>query len=72
MIVLLSCEPREVVDDDEVDLALVCAAVLQEILQLAAVGRLGALALLMEALKDARSCVGRLRFSVCSFVLTRT
>jgi hypothetical protein len=63
MIVLLSCEPREVVDDDEVDLALVCAAVLQEILQLAAVGRLGALALLMEALKDFKAVASAVLFT---------
>ncbi len=52
MIVLLSCEPREVVHDDEVDLALVRAAVLQQRLELAAVRRLGALALFVEAFED--------------------
>jgi hypothetical protein len=52
MIVLLSCEPREVVHDDEVNLALVRAAVFQEILQLAAVRGLGALAFFVEAFKN--------------------
>jgi hypothetical protein len=52
VVVLLSCKPREVVHDDEVDLALVRAAVLQEILQFAPVGRLGALALFLETLED--------------------
>src|SRR4051812_18340654 len=51
MVVLLPREAREVVHDDEVDLALVCAAVLQEVLQFAPVRRLGALTLLMEALE---------------------
>ena len=63
MIVLLSCESREVVHDDEVDLALVRAAVLQEILQLAAVGRLGALTLLMEALKDLKAMAPAVLFT---------
>jgi hypothetical protein len=83
VIVLLACETREVVYDEEVDLALVRPAVLQQRLELCPVGRLRALAFFVEPLEDlvavpaavllaARSSVGRLRFSVCSFVLTRT
>jgi hypothetical protein len=41
VIVLLSCEAREVVHDDEVDRPIVFAALLQDILQFAAFGRLG-------------------------------
>ena len=52
MVVLLPREAREVVHDDEVDLALVCAAVLQQRLELAAVRGLGALAFFVEAFKD--------------------
>jgi hypothetical protein len=63
MIVLLPREAREVVDDDEMDLALVCSAVLQEILQLAAVGGLGALALLLEALEDLKPVASAVLFA---------
>ncbi|HEX7087151.1 MAG TPA: hypothetical protein VF198_12365 [Vicinamibacterales bacterium] len=52
VVVLLPREPREVVHDDEMDLALVRSAVLQQRLQLAADRRLGALALFVEALAD--------------------
>jgi hypothetical protein len=52
VVVLLPRETREVVDDDEVDLALVRAAVLQQRLELAAVRRLGALAFFVEAFED--------------------
>ena len=63
MIVLLSCEPREVVHDNEVNLALVRAAVLQEVLQLAAVGRFGALALLLEAAEDLEAVTSAVLFA---------
>ena len=69
MVVLLSCEPREVVHDDEVNLALVRPAVLLEILQFTAVGRLGALALFMEALNNLNASItatGR-QPTVCCF-----
>jgi hypothetical protein len=82
MVALLAREAREVVHNDEVDLALMRPAVLQRRLELAAVRGLGAPALFVEAFEDVvalrqyssqtRSWVGRLRFSVCSFVLTRT
>lgn len=52
MVVLLAGEPREVVHDDEVDLALVGAAVLQQGLKLVAVRRLGTLAFFVEAFED--------------------
>ena len=38
MIVFLAREPREVVDDHEMDLALVRAAVLEQVLEFRAVG----------------------------------
>ena len=63
MVVFLSRETREVVHDDEVNLALVCAAVLQEILQLAAVGRLGALTLLLKALEDFEAVASAVLFA---------
>jgi len=63
MIVLLPREAREVVDDDEMDLALVCPAVLQEVLQFAPIRRLGALALLMEALKDFEALASAVLFA---------
>jgi hypothetical protein len=80
--VLVPREPRQVEDDQEVDLALVPPAEGREPLQLGAVCRLRAFTLFLEAREDtspsrrqyssqARSCVGRLRFSVCSLVLTR-
>ncbi|MEZ5289917.1 MAG: hypothetical protein R2745_02435 [Vicinamibacterales bacterium] len=49
VVVILAREAREVVHDQEVDLALVRAAELQQGLELAAVGGLGALAFLVEA-----------------------
>ena len=52
MVVLLPREAREVVHDDEVNLGLVCAAVLQQCLELTAVRGLGALAFFVEAFKD--------------------
>jgi hypothetical protein len=52
VVVLLPRESREVVHDDEVDLALVCAAVLQQRLELTAVRSLGALAFFVEAFED--------------------
>ena len=52
MIVLLSREAREVVHDNEMDLALVRPAVLQEVLQFTPVRRFGAFTLLMEPLED--------------------
>ena len=52
VVVLLPREAREVVDDHEVDLALVRAAVLQQRLELAAVRGLGALAFFVEAFED--------------------
>ena len=83
MVVLLARETGEVVHDDEMDLALARPAVFQQRLELRAIRRLGALAFFVEPFEDlvavpaavssqARSWVGRLRFSVCSFVLTRT
>jgi hypothetical protein len=65
------------------DTALVQAAVREQVLKLAAIRGLGALAFLVEPFENfvalrrqyssqARSCVGRPRFPVCSFVLTRT
>ena len=78
-----SREPREVEDNNEKNFALVCPAVLEEPLQQRTVGRLCAFAFFSEPLENLvpllaavlfapRSYVGRLRFSVCSFVLTRT
>jgi len=52
VVVLLTREPREVVHDHEMDLTLVRAAELQQLLQLGAVGGLGALALFLEPLED--------------------
>src|SRR3954452_1252398 len=52
MVVFLPREAREVVHDNEVDLALVCAAVLQQRLELTALRGLGALAFLVEAFED--------------------
>ena len=52
VVVLLAREPREVVHDHEVDLALMRAAVLQQCLELTAVRGLGALAFLVEAFED--------------------
>ena len=52
VVVLLPREAREVVHDHEVDLALVCAAVLQQRLELTAVRGLGALAFFVEAFED--------------------
>ena len=52
MVVLLPREAREVVHDDEMNLALVRAAVLQQRLELAAVCGLGALAFFVKAFKD--------------------
>jgi predicted TIM-barrel fold metal-dependent hydrolase len=49
---LLAREAREVVHDHEVDLAFVCAAVLQQRLELATVRRLGAFAFFVEAFED--------------------
>ena len=84
VVVLFARESCEVEDNNEVNLTLVRPAVLKESLQLRTVGRLCAFAFFPEPLENfvplslrqysshARSCVGRLRFSVCSFVLTRT
>ena len=63
MIVFLTREAREVVHDDEMDLPLVRPAVLQEVLQFAPVRRLGALALLMEALEDFESLASAVLFA---------
>ena len=52
VVVLLAGEPREVVHDHEVNLALACPAVLQQVLKLTAVGGLGALAFLVESFED--------------------
>jgi len=52
VVVLLARESREVVYDDEVDFALVRAAVLQQCLELTAVRGLGALAFFVEAFED--------------------
>ena len=52
MVVLLSREPRQVEDDDEVDLPFVGSAVLQQPLQLRSVGGLGTLAFLPESLEN--------------------
>jgi hypothetical protein len=67
---------------NEIHAALIQPAVRQQVLKLAAIRGLGALAFLVEAFEDlvalaaavlfGRNCGGRLRFSVCSFVLTRT
>ena len=84
MVVLVAREAGQIEDHDEVHAALVQTAVREQPLKLAAVRRLRPLAFLVEAFDDlvalpaavffsqARSWVGRLRFSVCSFVLTRT
>ena len=83
MVVLVSREARQV-EDDELDGAFVRAAELQKRLQFCAIGRLGTLAFFAKSrehvealslavfLAVAFSCVGRLRFAVCSLVLTRT
>src|SRR5262245_11216703 len=63
VIVLLTCEPREVVHDDEVNLALVSPAVLQQVLQFAPVRRLGALTLLMEALENFEAVASAVLFA---------
>ena len=52
VVVLLAGEPREVVHDHEVNLALVRPAVLQQILKLTAVRGLGALAFFVEPFED--------------------
>ena len=52
VVVLLPREAREVVDDNEVDLALVGTTVLEKILELATIGRLRALAFFVKALLD--------------------
>src|SRR5205814_5877466 len=83
VVVLLARESRQVEDDHELDSALVLAAELQQLLELGAVGGFRALAFLAESREhvealalqyssQAFSCVGRLRFSVGSLVLTRT
>ena len=83
MVVLVPREARKVEDDDELDGAFVRAAELQKLLQFGAIGGLRALAFLAESREDVEGlalavlfagldCVARLRFSVCSFVLTRT
>jgi hypothetical protein len=83
VVVLVPREARQVEHDHEMDAALIQPAEREQVLKLAAVGGLGALAFHVEAFEDfiawgrqysshARSCVGRLRLSVCSFVLTRT
>ena len=83
MVVLVSREARQVEHDHEVHAAFVQPAVREQVLKLAAIRGLGALAFLVEpfenfvALAAAVLLAGaklrrRLRFSVCSFVLTRT
>jgi len=52
VVVLVPCEPCEVERDDEVNLALVRAAVRQQSLQFGPVCRLRALAFFLEALDD--------------------
>src|SRR4029453_3029900 len=52
MVVLLAGEPREVVHNHEVNLALARPAVLQQILKLTAIRGLGALAFLVEPFED--------------------
>jgi hypothetical protein len=52
VVVLLSREARQVVDDHEVDLALVRATELEKVLELGPVRGLGALAFFLEPLKD--------------------
>ena len=49
VIVLLSGEPRQVEDDDELEFAFIGAAELQQLLQLGAIGGLRALAFLAES-----------------------
>ena len=49
VVVLLPRESRQVEDDDELDLALVVATELQQLLQLGAIGGLRALAFLTES-----------------------
>ena len=63
VIVLLSREACEVVHDDEMDLALMRPAVLQQVLQFAPVGRLGALALLLEAVEDLEAVASAVLFA---------
>ena len=52
MVVLLARKARQVVNDHEVNLALVGSAVLQQRLELAAVRGLGALALFVKSFED--------------------
>ena len=52
VVVLLSREPRQVENNDELDAAFVLAAELQELLQLGAIGGLRALAFLAETRDD--------------------
>lgn len=63
MIVFLTREAREVVHDDEMDFALVRAAVLEEVLQFAPVSRLGALALFLEAVDDLEAVTSAVLFA---------
>ncbi len=52
MVVLVACESRQVEHDDEVHAALVQAAEREQLLKLAAVGRLRTLAFLVKAFED--------------------
>ena len=82
VVVLVTRKPRQVVHDHEMDLALVRAAVFQQLLKFGTISRLRALAFFLEAFEYVEALTsavflagfqlgGRLRFSVCSFVLTR-
>jgi hypothetical protein len=48
VVVFLSREPRQVENDNELHLALICSAVLQQVLKLGAIGGLRALPFLAE------------------------
>ena len=83
MVVFFAREPREVEDNDEMDLALVRSAVLEKPLQLRTVGGLCALAFFPEPLENFVALSATVFFAraklcrqaevlVCSFVLTRT
>ncbi len=55
VVVLVPREPRQVEDDDEVNHALVRAAIREEALQLRAICRLRALALFLETFEDLKA-----------------
>ena len=82
MVVLLPREARQIEDNDELHLALVRAAELQQLLQLGSISALRALAFLAESRDDLEALTLAILLAglqlrrqtevVCSLVLTRT